>query len=185
VIFLDRDGVLNEMVVNSDHGLVDSPLHPDQVVVNPKVSEALAGLSRLGFSFVVVTNQPSAAKQRTTRENLERTHALVIEKAEAGQTKIAASYICFHRSEDNCDCRKPRTGMFEQARNELPWIDWNASWMVGDGATDVEAGKKVGLKTAFLGPKKCDACKVFDGSLGAPEFWGKSLFDFYLHLNRN
>ncbi len=177
VILLDRDGVLNEVIVDPEQGTIDSPLHRSEVRLIAGVPEALATLNRLGFVLAIVTNQPAAAKGKTTVKNLRDAHARVIELAEARGAKIATSQICLHRSEDDCACRKPKPRMLLDALEELGG-DPARSWMVGDGVTDVEAGQRAGVKTAFLGPRKCDACKIFDGRLGPPTKWAKDLAHF-------
>jgi D-glycero-D-manno-heptose 1,7-bisphosphate phosphatase len=102
----------------------------------------------------------------------------VLELAQSRGGRIASSQICFHRSEDGCDCRKPRTGLLETAFRENPGFERYQTWMVGDGVTDVQAGAAFGAHTAFLGPRKCDACKVFENSGLNPAFWGENLSAF-------
>ena len=176
-ILLDRDGVLNSMVINVDHGTVDSPLHPSQVELISGVEIALRRLYDWGFKLIVITNQPAAAKGKTTRENLELVHQAVILKSEAAGAKILDSFICFHRAEDECNCRKPKTQLLQKAL-EKQSFDLSTSWMVGDGVTDVQAGRDFGVKTAFLGPKKCDHWKVLTDRGLRPDFWGNSLAEF-------
>lgn len=185
-MLLDRDGVLNAVCVDPEQGTVDSPLHPSQVEVYPWVPEALARLAALGYALAVVTNQPSSAKGKTTRKNLEDTHARVLELACAGGAVIRDSQICFHRSEDGCACRKPRTGMLEAAFAALGGSGTTKGdvWMVGDGVTDVEAGVRFGARTAFFGPRKCDACKIFESRDLVPDFWGKNLEAFVDFLEK-
>src|SRR5215469_5534383 len=115
LILLDRDGVLNRVVVDPEHGTIDSPLHPDQVEVFPWVPEALLRLGRAGFALAIVSNQPAAAKGKTTRSNLERVQSRVLAEAESAGARIASSHFCFHRAEDGCDCRKPKTGLLQEA----------------------------------------------------------------------
>lgn len=182
LILLDRDGVLNEVVIDPEHGTIDSPLHPDQVKVRPEVPRALSELTRLGYGLAIVTNQPSAAKGKTTLANLKAVHEKIVSLVESQGAKILSSHICFHRSEDGCACRKPKPGLLLEAFERNPTYDRAQAWMVGDGVTDVEAGKALGLKTGFLGPKKCDSCKVFENRALEPEFWGKSLEEFVQHL---
>jgi D-glycero-D-manno-heptose 1,7-bisphosphate phosphatase len=182
LILLDRDGVLNALVIDAEHGTIDSPLHPDQVEVPDSVAEAVARLTAAGFGLAVVTNQPAAAKGKTTRENLEDTHARVIERACRLGGKILSSHICLHRAEDDCACRKPRTGLLEAAFARHPGFKRAGAWMVGDGVTDVQAGAALGLRTAFLGPRKCDACKVLVQHGLAPTWWGADLAGFTAHL---
>ena len=195
LIILDRDGVLNEVVVDEEHGTIDSPLNPDQVRVFDFVPGALKQLNELGFLLAIATNQPAAAKGKTTRKNLERTHERVLEVATSAGAWIQSSHICYHRKEDRCPCRKPEIGLLEEALRLAitKGLSWHGTageggrqsgvgptqvWMVGDGVTDVEAGQKLGVRTAFLGPKKCDACKVMESRELTPSFWGSDLRDF-------
>lgn len=184
LILLDRDGVLNRLVIDPEHGTIDSPLHPGQVQVYPWVPEALRRLSEMGYGLSVVTNQPSAAKGKTTQANLESVHERVLLEAQANGGKILSSHICFHRAEDSCTCRKPKTGLLEDAFARNSGYDMKCSWMAGDGVTDVQAGIAFGVNTAFFGPKKCDACKVFNDMDLRPRFWGKDLLEFVAFLER-
>jgi D-glycero-D-manno-heptose 1,7-bisphosphate phosphatase len=175
VILLDRDGVLNRMVVDAEHGTIDSPLHPRQVELIDGVPQALAQLTAAGFTLVVVSNQPAAAKNKTTRANLEAVHEAVLTAASRLGGRIATSHICFHRAEDGCCCRKPRPGLLREA---LALHGSDGAWMVGDGITDVQAGAALGLRTGFLGPRKCDACKLFGERGLSPTWWGVDLRAF-------
>ncbi len=182
LILLDRDGVLNQLVVDAEQGTVDSPLHPTQVKLLPGVPEALAQLTEAGYGLAVVTNQPAWAKQKTTRANLDAVHQTVLTEASRLGAKILSSHLCLHRSEDGCDCRKPKPGMLRAAFAANPDFDPARSWMVGDGVTDVQAGAALGLRTAFLGPRKCDACKIMDLYDSHPTLWVADLMTFTTHL---
>lgn len=179
LILLDRDGVLNEVVVDPEHGTIDSPLHPDQVRVYPWVPETLAGLRKMGYALAIVTNQPSAAKGKTTLENLEAVHLKVVKAAGA---PFVGSEICFHRAEDGCSCRKPKPGMLDAVFKKHPELSRSASWMVGDGITDVEAGRAASVRTAYLGPQKCDARKILEDRNLVPDLWCRDLKDFAAQL---
>jgi len=182
LVLLDRDGVINEMVVNPEHGFIDSPLAPDQLRMLPGVTESLLSLQQAGWGLAIVTNQPSAKKGKTTYANLEATHARVVDELARGGIQILSSHICFDRSEDKSPRRKPAPGMlYEALTQNAQYPRWNA-WMVGDGVTDVEAGARAGVKTAFLGPKKCDACKIFEQKSLKPDFWGSNLSQFVQYL---
>lgn len=182
LIILDRDGVLNDIVLDENHGTIDSPLHPSQVSVFPWVPNALNQLTRAGYPIVVVTNQPAWAKKKTTRENLLATHEKVLNISQQGGGEILSSHICFHKSEENCECRKPKVGLLKEAFQLFPDCVPSQSWMVGDGVTDIQAGKAFNLKTAFLGPRKCDGCKWFFEREHQPDFWGKSLLEFSQYI---
>jgi len=174
LLLLDRDGVLNALVVDPEQGTVDSPLHPSQVEVLPGVPEALAALGRAGYTLRLVTNQPAAAKGKTTRANLEAVHRLVVERAERGGARIASSHLCFHRREDRCSCRKPGTGLLEEALRAHGGRP-EECWMVGDGTVDVEAGAALGLKTAFLAPRRPEVAAILGERRLAPSLWVEGL----------
>lgn len=175
------------MVVDPEQGTIDSPLYPDQVQMIAGVPAALRQLYDAGYDFSIVTNQPAASKGKTTLANLQKVHERVLELAQSGGARILSSHICFHKSEDHCACRKPKTLLLEQALAQhsvqvpgSPYLE--NIWMVGDGVTDIQAGAALGLKTAFLGPEKCDAYKVFQQRKVLPTFWGKDLVGFLSYL---
>lgn len=180
MVFLDRDGVLNEIVVHPELGTIDSPMNPSEVKIKAGVPEALRQLQASGFLLIVVSNQPAAAKGKTTWDLLAKTHESLIEGLRAEGVQIVDSFLCPHKSEDQCACRKPKTGLFEQAEKKWGPFDSSQSWMVGDSATDVEAGTRFGVKTVFLGPRKCDACKVLESY--PPTMWKTKLGDFVTEL---
>jgi D-glycero-D-manno-heptose 1,7-bisphosphate phosphatase len=185
LILLDRDGVLNRVVVDAEHGTIDSPLHPSQVGPLPGAAEALARLTAAGFGVAVVTNQPAWAKGKTSRANLEATHEAVLAGACRAGGRVLSSHICFHRAEDGCDCRKPKTGLLREALARHTSFDAAAAWMAGDGVTDVQAGAALGLRTAFFGPRKCDACKILGAHGAHPTWWGPDLAGFADYLLSN
>jgi D-glycero-D-manno-heptose 1,7-bisphosphate phosphatase len=185
LILLDRDGVLNRVVVDAEHGTIDSPLHPSQVELLPGAAEALARLTAAGYGVAVVTNQPAWAKGKTTRANLEATHAAVLAGACRAGGRVLSSHVCFHRGEDGCDCRKPKAGLLREALARHTRFDAAAAWMAGDGVTDVQAGAGLGLRTAFFGPRKCDACKILGERGVSPTWWGPDLAGFTDYLLSN
>lgn len=166
------------MVIDREHGTIDSPLHPSQVVLYPWVSQALALLCSRNFRLAIATNQPAAAKGKTTLENLKNVHQRVIDLAEQDGAKILSSHICFHRQEDECACRKPKTGLLEEALLQNTDSDRRTCWMVGDGVQDIQAGQSLSLKTAFIGSKKWDAKRVFENLELRPTVWVENLQEF-------
>lgn len=185
LILLDRDGTLNAMVVDAEHGTINSPMHAGEVRMLPGVPVALAELNRMGYGLVIITNQPASAKGLTTRKNLEEAHALVVRNCESAGATILSSHICFHRAEDRCECRKPRTGLLREAfaRHSSARVD--QSWMVGDGLTDVEAGAAFGVKTCYLGPRKSDAMNIMAEHNLRPDRWCKNLEQFVKEMHEN
>ncbi len=163
-IILDRDGVLNALVVDPEQGTVNSPLHPSQVDLLPGAALAVRQLCEAGYRVSIATNQPAAAKGSTTMGNLEAVHARVLQliASEGEGAVIQSSHICFHRAEDRCACRKPNTALLEDALRNVTLADRAQAWMVGDGVTDIEAGQRLKINTAYLGPQRCDHCKCLE-----------------------
>jgi D-glycero-D-manno-heptose 1,7-bisphosphate phosphatase len=178
LIVLDRDGVLNRTVFHSDSEPRDSPLRPSDVVLASGVPEALKALEDAGYVLAVASNQPSAAKGKTTHASLVETHREVLEQARAAGARIEHSYVCFHRAEDGCRCRKPNTGMLEDALAETPGSTKETSWMVGDRVTDVLAGAALGFHTAFIGPGWPGDEELLEKRGVRPSFRGTDLQDF-------
>jgi D-glycero-D-manno-heptose 1,7-bisphosphate phosphatase len=168
--------------VNAEHGTIDSPLAVDQVDVFPFVPRALKSLNDAGYALSIVSNQPAWAKGKTTKENLEKVHARVVEAAESAGARISSSHICFHRSEDGCRCRKPKPGLLEDAFLQNNVKPSEASWMIGDGVTDLQAGKALGLKTAFVARKKSDVLRMLDECGVQPTLWVNNVEDFAAQL---
>jgi D-sedoheptulose 7-phosphate isomerase len=182
LLLLDRDGVLNALVVDPEQGTVDSPLHPSQVAVQPGAPEAVAALTRAGFTLRIVSNQPAAAKGKTTRTNLEAVHRRVIELVEAQGGRIAGSHVCWHRKEDGCACRKPGTALLEEALRAHGEKRPAVCWMAGDGLTDIEAGATLGLSTAFLAARKAEVAALLVERGIAPTLWVEDLSAFARQL---
>jgi D-glycero-D-manno-heptose 1,7-bisphosphate phosphatase len=173
------------MVVDPDQGTVDSPLHPEQVEILPGVPEALARLTQAGYGLSIISNQPAAAKGKTTRENLQKVHDKVMELVHAEGVVILSSHICYHRSEDNCVCRKPRTGLLEEAFQLHSSYPRMGSWMVGDGVTDIQAGQSFGLQTAMIAKHKAETAHVLKENDAVPTLWVDDLLDFCEQILEN
>lgn len=150
LIVLDRDGVLNRLIPRFPQRPPESPLSLAEVELLPNVATDVRRLCDAGFTLAVATNQPSAAKGTASLEVLHQIHRTIVALAEAEGGKIHSSYICFHRAEDNCECRKPKPGLLRDAMNHTRARP-ETSWMVGDRATDVLAGVAVRFSTALVG----------------------------------
>ena len=178
LIVLDRDGVLNRTVSNPAEPRPDSPLRLDDVALFPWVPDALRALTEAGFGLVIASNQPAAAKGKTTRASLEEVHAAIVQAAQAAGGVILSSHVCYHRAEDACACRKPATGLLVEAFARHPRFAPGASWMVGDRAVDVLAGSAFGLRTALLGQATPDDEAALAARAVRPSFRGGDLRDF-------
>jgi D-glycero-D-manno-heptose 1,7-bisphosphate phosphatase len=178
LIVLDRDGVLNRLLPNPAEPRPDSPMRPSEVTIFPWVPAALGDLTRAGYGLVIASNQPAAAKGKTTRAELEATHAAVVAGATAAGGVVLSSHICFHRAEDGCACRKPATGLVEEAFARHPGYARAASWMVGDRAPDVLCGAAFGLQTAYLGEATSSEYAELAARGVRPSFQGRDLREF-------
>jgi D-glycero-D-manno-heptose 1,7-bisphosphate phosphatase len=155
-VFLDRDGVLNELVPDPASGVPESPLSVADVRLAAGAAAAAARLRALGFALVCVSNQPAAAKGKVSVDQLLSVHHRVLELlAEQGVT-LAASYLCMHHEHGvvpelsgPCDCRKPAPGMLLDGARDLA-LDPGVSWMVGDTDADVAAGEAAGCMTLLI-----------------------------------
>jgi D-glycero-D-manno-heptose 1,7-bisphosphate phosphatase len=156
-VFLDRDGVLTELVPDPGSGLPESPLSQGDVRLVPG---AAAAAKRLrddgGYALVGVTNQPAAAKGRLTVSRLEEVQTRVVDLLAAAGVELDGWRMCLHHPDGvvaelsgPCECRKPAPGMLLDAARELG-LDLDRSWMVGDTDADVEAGRAAGCRTALI-----------------------------------
>jgi len=186
LIVLDRDGVLNALCDNPSEPRPDSPLRTAEVAVFSWVPGVLRDLTRAGFGLAIASNQPAAAKGKTTRAELQAVHAAVVLAATAAGGVILSSHICYHRAEDACTCRKPATGLLAEAFALHAGFDRAASWMVGDRASDVIAGAAFGLQTALLATG--DAAGEERAALTARDleatYTGRDLRDFAAYVLR-
>lgn len=168
--FLDRDGVMNEIIFNDDTELLDSPMNPGELKLIDGADEAVARLKDAGYYVFIVTNQPAAAKGKTTLGDLFDVNKRLMELVPG----IDEVFMCPHHPDGSvsgdlilptmkkeligkCACRKPETGLIDQARSKYA-IDMENSFMAGDSFTDILCGRKAGLKTVFIGSFKCDIC---------------------------
>ncbi len=143
-LFLDRDGVLN---VRPPMDYVKTPA---ELVPAPGVGEAMALLSGMFDRIVVVTNQAGIGKGLMSEEDLAAVHQTLLDHIAKEGGRIDAVYYCPHRRETGCDCRKPAVGMGRQANIQFPEIDFSQSWMVGDSASDIEFGQRLGMRTVLI-----------------------------------
>ena len=155
-VFVDRDGVINELVSDPVSGQPESPLRVDDVRLIPGAAAALRDLTDAGWRLVGVSNQPSAAKGLMTLTELHAIQARVLELLAAEGAAFDDFRLCLHHPEGvvlelagECDCRKPAPGMLLSAANELA-LDLRRSWMIGDTDGDVQAGRAAGCRTILV-----------------------------------
>lgn len=151
-VFLDRDGCINYEV---DH--INSP---DQLALLPGATEAIRALNESGVLAVVVTNQPVVARGDVSFAELSSIHCRLEKLLGSGRAFLNGIYFCPHHPESGfpgeiaelkteCICRKPEPGLINQACRDLD-INLANSWMIGDTTSDVEAGRRAGVRTVLL-----------------------------------
>lgn len=168
-VFVDRDGVINEIVWNDDIEQLDSPMKVSQFKFLPGAADALKKIADKGYYIFVVTNQPGAAKGKTDLATLYDINTYMIDELSQEGAVIDDLFMCPHYPRElaqtkekflirKCNCRKPEPGLIYMAMRKYN-IDLSASYMIGDSCSDVVAGSAVGLSTVFIGDLKCDLCK--------------------------
>lgn len=140
-LFLDRDGVINKKL----EGRYVRNWHEFEFM--PHALEAIVGLTSIFKRILVITNQQGIAKGIMTQKDLFLLHQKLSVEIQNAGGKIEKWYHCPHLAEEKCGCRKPEIGMILQAQNDFPTINMQHSYLVGDSATDIEAGQKAGLHT--------------------------------------
>ncbi len=143
-VFLDRDGVLNEKIAEGDYVTCWARFR-----LLPGVVDAIGRLNRAGRRVIVVSNQRGIALGLYTIADVEAIHASLQHLLEADGAHVDAAYFCPH-DKNECNCRKPRTGLFERAAAEFPNIEAATSIMIGDSLSDIEFGRRLGMACIFV-----------------------------------
>lgn len=143
-IFLDRDGVINK-----DPGFGGYVTSWKEFEFLPGALEALKKLSRAGYEIIVISNQAGVAKGLYTLQDLNEITKNMLKGIKEAGAKIRSVHYCPHRDEDDCNCRKPKTGLLLQATDGLK-VAFSDTFFVGDNRRDILAGKAAGCKTIFV-----------------------------------
>ena len=140
-IFLDRDGVINKEV---------GYLHKiqDFEFING-VFDACLHFQALGYQLIIVTNQSGIGRGYYDEDAFHVVNSWMLGQFKKQGVNILDVFFCPHAPEANCDCRKPKSGMLNQA-NEKHNIDMEKSWMIGDKEADVAAANSAGVKNTIL-----------------------------------
>ena len=155
-IFLDRDGVINALVLNPSTGRMESPLTVTEFRLLDGVLPALLRLRRAGYSLSLVSNQPNYALGKSTLRNLGAIHYRLVSELLAAGIQFTRFYYCLHHPQGirsgysgPCVCRKPSPWFLLRARDEFGY-SLRDCWMIGDLPTDMECGKAAGARTIRL-----------------------------------
>ena len=141
IVFMDRDGTIHIDKVET-HLINDLEFFPNTASFMQKVTS-------LGYDIIVVTNQSGIGKCHYDIETMKEFNLYMVQELEKYGINILAVLYCPHIREDNCSCMKPKSGMFEKAR-ELFNIDMSNSIMIGDQTSDVLASINIGITENYL-----------------------------------
>jgi len=146
--FLDRDGI-----INVDHGYVNK-------VEDFEFTEGIFSLLKLlinnNFKLFIVTNQSGIGRNYYSKEEFSTLTEWMLSELKKRDIEIVSVHHCAHAPEENCNCRKPETGMVDEilAKNE---IDLENSWMIGDKQSDIDLAKNSKIKqTIAIGERKIE-----------------------------
>jgi D-glycero-D-manno-heptose 1,7-bisphosphate phosphatase len=189
-IFLDRDGTLIDVVRDEETGAIGVAFHPKQLRLLAGAIDGLKMLRDAGYVLAIATNQPGPAKGQFSADAVKRTNDALVAKLAAEGVVIADVRACMHHEIGGeggdaslvgpCDCRKPLPGLVNQLVDSLG-VDRASSWMIGDSAGDVEAGRAAGVKTALVfATNRCELCPLREGATSLrvlPDVHGATLVD--------
>jgi len=139
-ILIDRDGVIVEDI-GYHHKLEDLRIVPN----------AIEGLKLLSedFKLIIITNQSGIGRGYYTFQDYQKFNEYMLKELDKHKIKIEKTYVCPHKPDDNCECRKPKTKLIKDAAKEFD-IDLTKSFMIGDKKIDVEMGHNAGCKSILV-----------------------------------
>ena len=140
--FLDRDGVINKDI-GYLHRIEDFEFTEGCI-------EALSKLRCDGFEVIIVTNQSGIGRGYYTEADYQSLTKWYLNELTRAGVNVLDVFHCPHTPDDQCSCRKPKPGLFQQAIRKYPNIDLKQSLMIGDKVTDIEAAKAVGIRKNYL-----------------------------------
>jgi len=141
-VFVDRDGVINE----ERRAYVT---RWSEFRFLPGALDALVALSQTGQRVLVITNQSAIHRGLATHADVRRLHRRMVAAVTAAGGRIDGIYVCPHRPDEGCDCRKPRPGLLLRAAAQHR-LDLARCYLIGDKLTDIEAGLAVGCRCILV-----------------------------------
>jgi histidinol-phosphate phosphatase family protein len=150
-LFLDRDGVINKRRVD------DYVTSAEEFVFLEGVPEAISFFNLIFDKVFIITNQQGIGKGIMTIDDLFKVHDYLQTQLFISNAKIDKIYYCSDMAGSGSLYRKPEIGMALQAKNDYPTINFKKSIMVGDSISDMQFGRKAGMKTVLISENKIDA----------------------------
>ena len=170
-IFLDRDGVINrDPKTASTYVTKWSEFH-----FLPRVKQAIRLLAKAEYSIFIISNQAGVSKGFYTKKELKKITDKMLKEIKRARGKIKKVLYCTHRTEDNCNCRKPKTGLFDKIPDKEK-VRFSRCYFIGDSERDVITAKRAGLKSILVLSGKTDGKKL-RGFTAKPDMVKKDLRD--------
>ena len=172
-IFLDRDGVINEIIYEVD-GKIMSPAKLNQVRIIEGAKEGIKKFKDMGLEVLVISNQPGVALKYIDEKELKKINEYL--KKELNIDEI---YYCPHHPKitGECDCRKPKIGLVKKAEKDFN-IDVENSYFVGDSLSDIQTGKNAKVKKTFrIGTVRSDILELQHKMEVFPDFTYSNLIE--------
>jgi D-glycero-D-manno-heptose 1,7-bisphosphate phosphatase len=140
--FLDRDGVINNVIVKNNK--VFSPRRFVEFTLTPNIARYIDRIKEAGYLVIVVTNQPDISRAKLNIHELEKMHNKI-----RNELDVDDIFVCPHDDSDNCVCRKPKPGMVIEAKKKYD-IDLANSFLIGDSWKDIDAAKRSGCREILI-----------------------------------
>ena len=154
VIFLDRDGVINE-----DYGYVHEI---ENFVFKDGILSLLIYLKKKGFLFYIITNQSGISRGLFDLNDYNEINEFMMNKLKQNGIGVLGVSFCPHLPKDNCECRKPKPKMVNEVILKFE-IDRKLSWFIGDKDTDIECSINAGISnTIKIGKKTKNNIETFN-----------------------
>ncbi len=143
ILFVDRDGVLNQDYVG------DYVKRWEDFKFLPGVLPALEQVKQAGMKAIIISNQAGIGDGVYKKEQLDDITRRMLDEIQKAGGEIADIFYCLHGKEAGCECRKPKPGLFKQARSRWPF-EPAATFFIGDKLSDIQAGRDFGLRTIMV-----------------------------------
>lgn len=142
IVFIDRDGVINVDLWK----YVESW---EEFRFEKGALKALQTLTDKGFDIIIISNQAGVGDGVFTESAMWNVHKKMIREMGKQGILIHSAQYCTHGKNENCTCRKPKTGLLQTAVEGIDF-DKKKTYLVGDKLSDIEAGKNFGIKTILV-----------------------------------
>jgi D,D-heptose 1,7-bisphosphate phosphatase len=166
-VFLDRDGVINDLVSNTEEGIIDSPSSLKQFKLINGVGEALKQLKEMRFLLILISNQPGIAKGKYNLDEFDKIRQKLEKSLKQFGVILDGQYYCLHhpyatklKYKKKCKCRKPQNKMILDATKDYD-IDLTKSFLIGDGLVDMQLAQNSKCRGIFIGNINSATNKLF------------------------